>query len=306
MHPDLSQVVRLDGDWQARLSSDPVAFHSQCVHAIEQGKVLYFPDTGFDVTLSERSLLRPELANPARRNISLSADGTTLSGVLGDPTAKRCVQALIARYQTSARHLVESLVPEYKAHLRSQPTSLRLHPVEHRKRSWKADDSRLHVDAFPSRPNHGMRIVRVFANINPAGIPRVWRVGEPFEAVARRFITGIPPQRPGSAWLLEKLRITKSRRTPYDHLMLGLHDAMKADLSYQRDCAQELVTFQPGSTWICFSDQASHAVLSGQFMLEQTFFLPVTALIQPAYGPLAILERLAGQRLLPAARSRIP
>jgi hypothetical protein len=120
-----------------------------------------------------------------------------------------------------------------------------------------------------------MRIVRVFANINSAAVPRVWRVGEPFEAVARRFIAGISPQRPGSAWLLEKMRITKSRRTPYDHLMLGLHDAMKADLSYQRDCAQELVAFQPGSTWICFSDQASHAVLSGQFMLEQTFFLPV-------------------------------
>jgi hypothetical protein len=89
MHPDLSQVVRLGGDWQARLSSDPAAFHSQCVHAIEQGKVLCFPDTGFDLTPSERSLLRPGLADPARRNISLSADGTTLSGVLRRSVAFR-------------------------------------------------------------------------------------------------------------------------------------------------------------------------------------------------------------------------
>lgn len=80
--------------------------------------------------------------------------------------------------------------------------------------------------------------------------------------------------------------------------MLGLHDAMKADLNYQRDGSQELAAFQPGSTWICFSDQTSHAVLSGQFMLEQTFFLPVAAMIRPEYGPLAILERLTGQRLL--------
>ncbi len=223
-----------------------------------------------------------------------------MSGVLGDATAKRGIQMLIARYQAYARQLVANLIPEYRPHLRPEPTSLRLHPVEHRKRSWKADDSRLHVDALPSRPNHGMRIVRVFANINPAGVPRVWRVGEPFELAARRFVPGISPQRAGSAWLLEKLRITKSRRTRYDHLMLGLHDAMKADLTYQRDGSQELASSQPGSTWICFSDQTSHAALSGQFMLEQTFFLPVAAMIRPEYGPLAILERLSGQRLLPS------
>jgi len=37
----------------------------------------------------------------------------------------------------------------------------------------------LHVDAFPSRPTHGGRILRVFANINPS-VGRVWNVGEPF------------------------------------------------------------------------------------------------------------------------------
>lgn len=222
MDLSLSRIVRLNGDWRDGLSSDPEAFRSQCANDLEQGKVLYFPDTGFDLAQSERSLLRPELADPARRNISLSADGTTLSGVLGDASERRRIQELIARYKTYARQLIEDLVPGYREHLRPEPTSLRLHPVEHRKKSWKADDSRLHVDAFPSRPNHGMRIVRVFANINPEGEPRVWRVGEPFEAIARRFGPRIRPQAPGSAWLLEKTGITKSRRTPYDHLMLCL------------------------------------------------------------------------------------
>jgi len=38
----------------------------------------------------------------------------------------------------------------------------------------------LHIDAFPSRPMHGRRILRFFANVAPDA-PRHWRVGEPFE-----------------------------------------------------------------------------------------------------------------------------
>jgi len=94
------------------------------------------------------------------------------------------------------------------------------------------------------------------------------------------------------------LRITKNRRSRYDHIMLGLHDAMKADLRYQRECPQQQIDFQPGAGWICFSDQATHAVMSGQFMLEQTFFLPVDAMVEPEHAPLAVLQRLTGQRLI--------
>ena len=93
------------------------------------------------------------------------------------------------------------------------------------------------------------------------------------------------------------LHVTKQRRTPYDHLMLHLHDAMKADLSYQRDCAQQTVPFGAGSVWVCYSDQTSHAVMSGQHMLEQTFFLPVAAMRHPELAPLSVLERLQGHKL---------
>ena len=69
--------------------------------------------------------------------------------------------------------------------------------------------------------------------------------------------------------------VTKRPRSAYDHLMLSLHDRAKEDLAYQRDCAQEVVRFAPGTTWICFSDQVMHAAVSGQYMLEQTIHLPV-------------------------------
>ena len=158
--------------------------------------------------------------------------------MLGDAVTQSAVRALIARYQANARSLVDGLFPEYRGKLRVAPTSLRLHRVETRETSWRKDDSRLHVDAFPSRPNYGERILRVFTNVNPHGAPRVWRVGEPFEDMAKRFLPRIKPQMPGAAWLMNLLHITKSPRSEYDHLMLNLHDAMKADLDYQKSAAR--------------------------------------------------------------------
>ncbi|MHA0111145.1 Kdo hydroxylase family protein [Klebsiella pneumoniae] len=40
-----------------------------------------------------------------------------------------------------------------------------------------------------------------------------------------------------------------------------------------------------------FTDQVSHAALAGQFCLEQTFLLPVTAQQFPEKSPLRILEQ---------------
>ena len=80
--------------------------------------------------------------------------------------------------------------------------------------------------------------------------------------------------------------------------MLGLHDAMKADMDYQNHGQQWSVDFQPGTTWMAFSDQTPHAAMSGQYMLEQTFLLDVESQKNPQLSPLRVLERLKGQPLL--------
>ncbi|HLX01589.1 MAG TPA: Kdo hydroxylase family protein, partial [Trinickia sp.] len=243
-----SQIVEVaSADWQAQNLSVP---REQLRGAVERGKVLYFPNLSFAIEGGEQALLDPALADPKRKNISLEANGGALHGVLGDAVTQSAVRALIARYQGNARSLVDGLFPEYQGKLRVAPTSLRLHRVETRQTSWRKDDSRLHVDAFPSRPNYGERILRVFTNVNPKGVPRVWRVGEPFEDMAKRFLPQIKPQMAGSAWLLNLLRVTKSPRSEYDHLMLHLHDGMKADLDYQKTSPQETMPFPPGSVWV--------------------------------------------------------
>jgi 3-deoxy-D-manno-oct-2-ulosonic acid (Kdo) hydroxylase len=291
-----SQIIEVAScDWQGNDLSVP---RETLVAGVERGKVLYFPHLRFAIEGGETALLDPKIADPKRKNISLAPNGGALAGVLGDNVAQSAVRALVGRYQANARSLVDGLFPEYRGKLRVAPTSLRLHRVETRETSWRKDDSRLHVDAFPSRPNYGERILRVFTNVNPHGTPRVWRVGEPFEDMAKRFLPRIKPQMPGSAWLMNLLHITKSPRSEYDHLMLNLHDAMKADLDYQKAAPQQEMPFPPGCVWVCFSDQTSHAVMSGQYMLEQTFFLPVDAMAQPDCAPLGILQRLKGRALV--------
>ena len=83
--------------------------------------------------------------------------------------------------------------------------------------------------------------------------------------------------------------------------MLGLHDRGKLDEEYQREAWRERFDFPAGSTWVCFTDQVLHAALGGQYMLEQTFMLPVSAMLHAERSPLRVLERLAGRSLVPAA-----
>jgi hypothetical protein len=46
-----------------------------------------------------------------------------------------------------------------------------------------------------------------------------------------------------------------------------------------------------------FTDTVSHAVLRGQYALEQTFIVARESLALPERAPIAILERLAGTPL---------
>ncbi len=267
------------------------------ISALEAGKVLYFPHLQFQMSETEKTFLTPEIRHPKSRNISLDVDGS-VHGVFGDTQTQEGVATMVGRFRAQALSLVHSLVPAYTPALRIAPTSYRPTNVETRTQSWRADDRRLHVDAFPSRPNYGERILRVFTNVNPHGQARVWRVGESFETVAKQFLPRAKPYKKWQAKALHALHVTKTFRSEYDHLMLQLHDGMKADADYQQQAPQCLMPFPPGSVWICFSDQASHAVMSGQFMMEQTLHLPAEKQYHPEASPLAVLTSLVGRALV--------
>ncbi len=289
------QILDIDtADWQIRIPN------SGWISALESGKVLYCPHLSLALTTDERRFLTPAIRDPKSRNISLDAKGQ-LKGAIGEEADQTALASMIGRFRMHAQQLISSLLPAYvdaDSGLRLAPTSYRPMRVETREQSWRADDRRMHVDAFPSRPNYGERILRVFTNVNPDGVPRVWRVGEPFEDVAQRFLPKVKAYSRWQAQLLNALHITKSLRSEYDHLMLQLHDAMKSDLDYQKNGPQVTKSFAAGSVWVCFSDQTPHAVMSGQYMMEQTFHLPVAHQYDQDASPLAILSRLTGRVLI--------
>jgi len=282
-------------DWDA---PGAPALAADATTALEQGRVLHLPLLGFGLLPGEPALLDPALTHPRRKNISLTLRG--LAGTVADGPARERLHGMLRRYLQHTGTLLDALFPSYRGRRHSPATSLRLHAIGAWQPSWRKDDRRLHVDAFPSRPLRGERILRVFTNIHPAGVePRAWRVGEPFEDLARRYLPSLDtPWRPWLATLLHRAGVTRQRRTEYDHLMLQLHDRMKGDEAYQRGGAWTEVDFLPGSTWICFSDQVAHAAMRGQFMLEQTWQVPLRAMARPELAPVRVLERLARRQLL--------
>lgn len=291
----MTHVVSLDlASWKPLLTPDA---QRTAVATLEGGGVLMLPHLSFRLDPHETRFLSPRWADGRAKNISF--DGRTLKGAVGSADDLAALARMVARFAVDAGELVTALFPRYADYVTRARTSFRPQPAVGRAVSWRKDDSRLHIDAFPSRPNQGERILRVFSNVNPTD-DRVWRVGESFEQVARTFLPRIRRPFPGSRSMLALLRVTKGARSEYDHLMLGLHDRAKADLDYQKTCGQQVVRFRPGTTWLCFSDQVMHAAVSGQYMLEQTIHVPVAALYQPENSPLAILQRICGRSLSPA------
>ena len=53
-----------------------------------------------------------------------------------------------------------------------------------------------------------------------------------------------------------------------------------------------------GAVPVCFADPTSHAVMSGQYMLEHPFPFPADAQYDTASSPLALLTRLTGRTLI--------
>lgn len=273
------------------------ATQARAIEALECGKVLVLPDLSFAIAPGETRLLDPATLGEHGKNVSLDPQTRRLSNTAVPAADAATLAAMMQRFADAALALLTDLLPRYTAQLERARTSFRPAEIVRRNYSPRRDDRRLHVDAFPTRPLAGRRILRVFCNVAPDGAARQWLVGEPFVNYARTLLPRVKTPVAGSAWLLERLGLTKGRRAQYDHLMLGMHDAGKFDASYQARAPRAAVSFPPGTTWICFTDQVVHAALAGHCALEQTFHLPVAAMLRPERSPLRVLEGMTARPL---------
>lgn len=106
----------------------------------------------------------------------------------------------------------------------------------------------------------------------------------------------------GSNALLRALRLVPNR-SAYDRFMLHFHDWLKENAEFQNSPGKITSEFPPLATWLVYTDGVPHAVLSGQYALEQTFIVHLDALVAPHLAPIRILEKIARRPLSLAERA---
>jgi hypothetical protein len=267
---------------------------------LERDGVLILQTEPHRLSADDFALIESQASDGRSKNWSFNPHTSDLDGVVGGGDAIAGLRAIMSRYVKWSQDLIADFFPDYLKDLELGRTSLRTRSVqEEPPLSRRKDDRSLHLDAFTSQPVAGRRILRVFSNVDPSGAGREWAIADGgFEDFAQRFRHRARRLYPGEAMLLEGLSLTKCRRTDYDQVMLGMHDAAKRDRAYQATAPRRFVSFPGGSTWLAFTDQTPHAAVSGQCALEQTFYVPVESLAEPARSPLRILERLWGAPLV--------
>lgn len=272
---------------------------------LERGDVVLFRETPFDMPAAERDFVLSVRLNPEfHKNIAYKPNTGRISGVAkleADSVAR--LHDTLRNYSRRTVEFAAQVLPRYQSRWRLDYASLR--PVEEHGRNLplKKRNDLLHTDAFPTRPTNGDMILRIFTNVNPSK-PRVWITSDPFEMLANRYAADAglaAAARPDPLFGIRKALgaagLPVIARSPYDRFMLGFHDYLKMNQTFQRDCPKYRFEFPPGATWMVFTDVVPHSVESGQFAMEQTMIVSHESLADPQRAPIAILEKLAGRSM---------
>lgn len=273
---------------------------------LERGKVLFSRSVPFDFPRADVDFLLSQKQTGSRfhKNVSYRPAADLLKGDDAAGKDRERLHAIMRNFSGQVTGFVTKFLAPYAGKFKLDYASYR--PLEEQGRDLplhKRNDL-LHVDAFPTRPTKGARILRVFLNINPSA-SRVWNVGEPFHeffpkvAATKRLN---PPHRgavgAAVATLASRLGLPVADRSRYDEYMLYLHDWLKENDDFQKNSPKFELKFAPGCFWMVYTDGVPHAVMSGQYALEQTFIIPAQALVSPDAAPVRVLELVTGQRMV--------
>src|ERR1700677_4824439 len=133
------------------------------------------------MSTDETKFLSPSSVDPGAKNVSFDANSGAVKHAHGSAEDVAAIAAMMKRYCDYATALVANLLPHYAPALIKGRTSFRPVEISGRETSPRKDDTRLHVDAFPSSPAGDKRILRVFTNVHPGSQTRHWRLGDRFE-----------------------------------------------------------------------------------------------------------------------------
>lgn len=278
---------------------------------LENGDILFFSSSPFPFPQDEIDFLltQKQGGSKARKNIAYKPQVDRITNHdATDPVAADKLKEILKNYSKRVTEFLSLLLSPYAKSWKHDYASFRPFQEKGRKLRLRARNDLLHVDAFPSRPLHGSRILRFFTNINPKE-DRHWITSYGFGELAKEYASAVSIPRSTGYDLLSRLErkikyllaltgVKIPLRSPYDTFMLNMHNFLKENGKFQESCSKDHWKFPPGSCWAVFTDQVSHAALAGQYALEQTFIVPQKALLYPEKSPVAILERMSGRNLV--------
>jgi hypothetical protein len=274
---------------------------------LERGRVIHFPQSPIPLPSAEdQTFLREELGRHlGRKNVSWYPDGDRLVGVDADSAIQRRARKILVAHAKAVDALLNRIMPGFMKGALRGTSSFRPVQEKGRQLSAHASNELIHVDAGAYGATHGDRILRFFVNLNPVE-DRVWasrgtfaelyaKYGEEAGITAeRRSMQASPPERLYSGLVRAAGRAVPAIRmidtSPYDRLMRRFHNFMKDSPSF-RDSKEGLVelTFKPFSAWMVLTDAVSHACLSGQHALVDTFIIPAANCTELDQDPAHIL-----------------
>lgn len=296
---------------EALQSPSPEQARDWCAR-LEAGDILYFPQTPIAIPDDDLQFLlgQQQTDSSLHKNIAYKPNLDKLSGVdtkTADAKAVARLQSIMRQYSKDTTAFLTGFLAPYKANWQLDYASFRPQEEEGRGLPQRRRNDLLHTDAFPTRPTYGARILRFFNNIHPTRT-RDWIVSDPFAAMVKQFAPAeIAPRVDGALQRTAKsfgrgiglgAAIPSIKRSPYDDFMMRFHNFLKENDRFQASCPKYDFQFPPGSSWMVYTDTVPHAVLAGQYALEQTFLVRPEALVNPGTSPLKVLEGIAGSPLV--------
>jgi 3-deoxy-D-manno-oct-2-ulosonic acid (Kdo) hydroxylase len=302
--PGLSRLVKVEE--LVEPSNWPEAKAREVCRELERGHIVFLPHSPIAIPAEDQDLLlgRKQSSSAYHKNIAYRPLEDRVTGLdRSEELEAEKLRTILSDYSKRSVEFLRTFLAPYAEKWKLEFASFR--PIEEKGRAARlhARNDLLHFDSFPTRPTNGARILRFFTNINPTQ-SRVWMTSQTFEAFGPLIVksSGLidslhNPVLRGMQSLARALHLRGTNRSPYDDLMHRCHNAMKEDANFQENTPKNRWEFPPNSSWMVYTDCVSHAVLSGQYALEQTLLIPQPALIEPQHSPLKILESLTGRRL---------
>jgi hypothetical protein len=294
-------VFMTDGTGEIRVNGAESNAEVAC-RFLEKGGVIYFEETPFFISKADREFLLSIKQNSAdyTKNIAYRPAQDRVTGLSkSKPEDTARLHQIMSDFHKQAYRFLENFLRPYAEGWKADFATFR--PIEEkgRKMRVRARNDLLHVDSFATRPIYGNRILRTFLNVNPTE-KRIWHTADTFEQLLKTFsnqVAAPAPFKPSTGKnsvvkaMAQKLGFKLSGDSGYDEWMLNFHNFLKENAEFQANCRKDRWEFPANSSWIVFTDMVSHAVLSGQYALEQTFIVSQDNLVLPQKAPINLLRK---------------